>query len=815
MLKNYLIIAVRNIAKNKTFSVINVIGLAVGVALFLLISLFVINEFSYDKFNEKVDRTYRIYVHSNINGQESNNSKSPGLMGPRLKRDFPEIETYTRVGWFGQHNFTYEEKSFRESNIYGVDSTYFDVFTLPFIKGNPKTALKKPGTLVITESTEKKYFGKEDALGKILHTDKQSDFIITGVMKDFPKNSHFKTDFLSSIYSYPQIEKDYWLELWYSTYLVLKKGTDPIAFENKLTEAGKKYITPSAEAVLGSNLDLFLLKGNIYQHKLQPLSSVYLYSQRKYGIDLNTEWGDIKTSDIVYCYVLGGIAIFILLIAVINFINLTTAKAERRAKEVGIRKTVGSSRFSLVIQFFTESILMSFLSVLLGLIIMHLILPLFNSFTGHALSLEYFNNLYSIPIIVGFILILGILAGMYPAFYLSSFAPSHILKSNIGKGSQKGSLRGTLVILQFSITIILLIGTIIIKNQLDYLNSRNLGFNKERLVILNDTNLLGNNYEIFKNDILKNPGILSASLSSRMFDNGIAGHGYLFNKMTGTDPLTFQFLNTDYDFIKSYQMKIADGRFFSKEFITDSNAVVINQAAVREIGRGNPIGKKLVLLGTAGAESKPYNIIGIVEDFNYESLHQKVRPLALHLRSEFYGATVIALRLSGVNVTGTMAYVNETWNKFVRNNKINYSFLDQNLARLYETEGKINILVGVFTFLSIFIACIGLFGLASFVTEQRVKEIGIRKTLGASVFELVVLLSTEFTKWVIISNIIAWPVAYYFMNKWLQNFAYKVAMEWWVFLAAAASALLIAIFTVSYQALSAATANPVNSLKNE
>ena len=433
MLKNYLQIATRNIKRDKIFSLINIVGLAVGVTCFITLSLYIINEFSYDKFNEKADQVYRIYVHSNINNIESNNSKTAAPTGATLLQNFPEVLSYTRIGYFGAHSLRYQDKVFREGDIYTADSTYFSVYTLPFLYGNPHTALTNPNSIVLTEKESKKYFGNDNPVGKSFIVDDNDSYLITGVMKDFPKNSHFRCKFLLSMSTYSISRSDYWLNLWYSTYIVLRSGTDIHEFENKMKSVVLNNVGPQAEKVLGVKLKDFFAKGNAYGFYLQPLTSIHLYSQHNYGIDLNTEWSDIDSSDIAYVYIFSAIALFILLIAVINFMNLATARSERRSKEVGIRKTLGSSKMKLMLQFIIESIFMSFLSVLISLVLIELLLPLFGNFVGRELKLEFFNNFYTIPLIVIFILIVGILAGSYPAFYLSSFKPVHILKSNSGQ----------------------------------------------------------------------------------------------------------------------------------------------------------------------------------------------------------------------------------------------------------------------------------------------------------------------------------------------------------------------------------------------
>jgi len=813
MLKNFIKLTLRNMIKFKVFSVINILGLAVGITCFIALSLFIIDETGYDGFYKNADQIYRVCVHTSINGKESNNSKSAGPTGSVLKKDFPEVINYTRIGYIGVQDLKYLDKNFREGNVYTADSTFFEIFGLPFIYGNPKSALKNPNSIVVAETAAKRYFGNENPVGKVLTTGSNKTYLVTGLMKDFPKNSSFSCEFLISMATDSISRENRWLNLWYSTFVVLKKGTDTRDFENKMKGTVHDYIAPQAEAFLGVPIKDFLAKGNDYSLFLQPLKSIYLYSQRDYGIDLNTEWSAIKTSDIAYTYIFASIAAFLLLIAIINFMNLATARSERRAKEVGIRKTLGSDRFMLVFQFISESVITCFLSVVISVGLSKLILPVFNSFVGKNLSLDLFDNYYTIPLLFLFTLIVGILAGSYPAFYLSSFQAGHILKPGTGKKNSKHSLRSILVIIQFAISIMLIIGTLTIKNQLVYIQNKNLGFNKEELLSINNAALLGSRTEAFKTEILKNLSVLDATNSSNMFRAGIPGNGYLFDKRANTDPVLGQFLNVDYDFLKTFQIKIKKGRFFSRDFSSDSDGVIINETAVREFGaKDNPIGKNLYKLNDDLTISRQ-KIIGVVEDFNYESLHQRVRPLALNLSSDRPASKVLTIRIMPDNIRATINSIKETWFRFSGKENMNYSFLDQQLERLYESEEKTARITALFSSIAIFIACLGLFGLAAFVTEQRTKEIGIRKVVGASVFEIVALLSRDFTKWVILANVIAWPVSYYIMRNWLQNFAYRTDVGLSSFLLSGLIALAVALVTVSYQTVRAALTNPIESLR--
>jgi putative ABC transport system permease protein len=814
MIKNFIKISFRNLLRFKTHSLINIAGLAVGITCFITLSLFIKDELSYDKCYKNANSIYRVYVKSSINGQESNNCKTGAPLGAAMMHDFPEVLTYTRVGYFGSHILQYKNKSFREYQIYTADSTFFDVFSLPFISGNPKTALRQPNSIVMTESAAKKYFGNENPVGKMLRVDSSGSYIITGLINDFPQNSSFSCNILLSMSTYPVTENNHWLDMWYTTYVVLKKGTDPEAIQKKLEKIVYDDVGPQAELLIGVPIRQFLNKGNKWGFYLQPLTSIYLSSQRDYGIDPNTEWSQQKTSDIEYVYIFSAVAIFILLLAIINFMNLTTARSETRAKEVGIRKTLGSNRSKIIGQFLTESIMVCFLSVIFSLALLEIVLPSFNQLADKNLSLNLFSNPYTIPALLLFSIIVGIIAGSYPAFYLSSFKPIHLLRPKSDSKNKKPTFRSGLVVIQFAVSIALLIGTIIIKNQLDYLQEKKLGFNKEDLYAIKNAGVLGENLEPFRQELLKNPKIITLTNSSVMFTTGIPGNGYLYNKKIGTDPISSQFIDVDYNFLKTFQIPMVEGRFFSKEFPTDTSAVVINQAMMKECGAKDPIGKQITQLGI-GNDARTYKIIGVAKDFNYQSLHQQIQPLVFFLHKVRQPANVLTIRISSEELDNTIGFINETWNKFANGDGIYSAFVDQDIAKLYDSEQKVSVVATVFSGLAIFIACLGLFGLASFVTEQRTKEIGIRKALGASVSELVLMLSKEFTKWVILANLIAWPVAYFLMKDWLQNFAYRININALVFITAGAAALVIALLTISYHAIKASLANPVKSLRYE
>lgn len=813
MFRNYILVAIRNFTRDKVFSFVNIVGLAVGLACFLAPFLFIQDELTFDQFDSHYDhrQVYRAYVKISVNGNEEINSKTAELLGPTLLQNYPEVLDYTRIGYFGPRAFQHKDKLFRSGSIYAVDSTFFRIFSLTFIEGNPATALKEPNSIVLTETASRRIFGNEDPIGKILPTDSGQNFHVTAIVKDFPRKSHFRCDYLESLSTYPLHET--WMDNWFTTYIVLRPGTDERAFEKKLKTVVMEQVGPEAEQLLGVPMEQLLKSGNTYEFHLQPFSSIYLYS-REFRIDPNTEWSSSTTSDITYTRMFSIVAVFILILAVINFMNLSTAKSQRRAREVGIRKTFGSDRLGLLLQFIGEAVLTSFIAMLLAITLLITTLPMINNVLERELNLVLINEYSTVPLLLVIVVIVGILAGSYPAFFLSAFRPAKVLKGSVSAAGNKGWLRNGLVIVQFAVSICLLICTFVIKKQMDFIQNKNLGFNKEQLLSVSNANLLGDHMEAFKQELLKNADVLSITNRSQMFRTGVPGSGYLFNKRVGTDPLLCQFVIVDYDFLKTFQIGLNGGRFFSKEFPTDQEAVLVNEAAAASFATDNPIGKELVSLDLRD-KGHAYKIIGVIKDFNYESLHKLVRPLVLHLRKPGYRANSLTIRIVSNEMKGTLSFIDNTWKHFIPGDPLNYSFVDATLDRLYNAEQKTNLASILFSSLAIFIACIGLFGLSAFVTEQRTKEIGIRKVLGSNSTQIVLLLSREFASWVLISNLLAWPIAWYVMKAWLGNFAFRTNLSIAFFLAAGAITFIVAFATISFHTLKAAEQNPVKSLKCE
>lgn len=808
MFKNYFKIALRNLLKNKAYSFINIFGLAIGIACCLLILLFIQDELSYDRFHEKADQIYRITLNGKLGDNEFFVPVTAPPLGKALVEEYPEVEAAARVRSFGFPVLRYNDKVFSEEKFYWADSTFTDVFTLEFVKGDPKTALVEPASVVLTERMAQKYFGNEDPMGKLLNSDNRRDYKVTGVVKEFPAASHWHFDFLASMSTYPFTADPNWLNNDFYTYIVLKEGYPPEQFAAKLPDVVQKYVAPYIQQVMGVQMEMLKSKGSKYEYGLQPLTGIHLYSNLEAELEPN--------SDITYIYIFSFIAIGLLLIACINFTNLATARSASRAKEIGVRKTLGSNKPQLIKQFLSESILMTFIAVILALILIELALPSFNHMIGKQLSADYFNNIYAIPVLILFILFVGFLAGGYPALYLSSFNPVKVLRKQSGIKGSKVWLRNALVVTQFAISIILFIGTIIVYNQLDYVSNKKLGFNKEQVIVVQKADDIGRFMQPFKDELKRIPGVLGVSNSNTLFGKSMGNSPY---KIYGSNEnRLFTVLFADDEFGKVYQIEMAEGRYYAnKEFPSDTFAVVMNEAAVKEFGfKDDPVGKQITFMHGENDHNVPvFNVIGVMKNFNYQSLHQEIGPMIIRNYFPDNFGRYVSVRVAPGNYEEKIKAIEEAWHKFAGNQAFEYFFFDDDFAKLYQSEMRTGALVTVFAILAIFIACLGLLGLAAFTTEQRTKEVGIRKIMGASIGGIVLLLSKDFAKWIIIANLIAWPAAYYIMNKWLEDFAYRIEISFWTFIAAGLAALLIAFITVGYQALKAAIANPVNSLRYE
>jgi len=805
MFKNYLKIALRNFLKHKGFSFINIFGLAIGVACCLLIVLFVLDEISYDQHHEKADHIYRVGIRGFVNNTLFHGVVTPAPMAQTLVNEFPEVTAATRLRNFGFPVFRYGDKVFSEEKVFWVDQAFFDIFTVPFIKGDPKTALAQPNTIVLTRSMALKYFGDEDPVGKSLNADKRRDYLVTGVVEDVPHNSHFHYDFLAALVTYDASRSPIWVSNNFYTYLVLQEGTSSEAFEAKLVGLVKKYVGPQIQTAAGITLEQFFESGGAWDYFIQPLTGIHLHSHLDFELEPN--------GDIAYVYIFSIIAIGILLVACINFVNLATARAANRAREVGIRKTVGSNRGQLIRQFLSETTIMSFFAVLLALVAVQLLLPFFNNITGKELAVPYIQNVLTIPLLLGLVLFIGILAGTYPAFFLASFDPVVVLKKEMSGKSKRSSMRNVLVVFQFTVSIVLIVGTVIVSRQLKYIQNRNLGFNKEQVVIVKKTDDIGNQVPAFRQELLKNPKVINATNTNNLIGNEFGNSAYKLAGATGEETHLLYVYYSDPHFVETYQIEMADGRYYEKGRQADQQSAVINEAAVKDLGLIEPVGKQIVAIRPN--RTITFTIIGVMKNFNFKSLHHEIGPLIVHLYGPEGRGRFVSVRIHSENIRETMTFLESTWRKFAANQAFEYEFFDDHFAIIYQAEERTGKIFFSFSLLAIFIAILGLFGLAAFVAEQRTKEIGIRKVLGATEIGIVFLLSKQFTKWIVLSNLFAWPIAYYFMTKWLQRFAYQAGISAWSFLFAFIVVLFLALLTVSYQTVKAARSNPVELLRYE
>ena len=812
MIKNYLTIAWRNLRKNKIYSVLNITGLAIGLASFILISLYVNDELSYDRFNVKADRIYRINSDIRFGAGQLHLPVTPDVMGPTLIKDYPEIEQFTRIYNSNGNKLIKKGNVFiTETHVAHVDSTFFDVFTIPAIEGDEHTALNEPNSVVLTESTAKKYFGTTHVLGKTIETNdsKSPLYKITAVVKDIPAHSHFQFDFMFSM-----INADYeWGQFTshnFYTYLLLRPGTDPKKVENDFNKYIDKYVLPSIrQFVKIKNMDEFKKAGNQLEYSLIPLTKIHLHSDRSFELS--------PSGNIQYVYIFSAVAIFILLIACINFMNLTTARSASRAKEVGIRKVLGTERRFLVVQFLTESTLISIFSMLVAILIGYLVLPEFNQLANKTISLEDLFSPFILSMLILLPIVVGILAGSYPAFFLSRFRPIEVLKGKIKLGNSNHSvgIRGILVVFQFATSIMLIVGTLVIYKQLRFIQAKDLGFNKDEVVTINNTHTLKDQQQSFKNSILQMNGVVSGTLSSFLpVSNSSRSDNTYFKEAVPdlkTGGIDMQSWRIDEDYFKTLEIKIIKGRGFSKDYAGDSLSMIINETTAKFLGYADPIGQKIYQPNDKKSVTA-YTIIGVAQNFNFESLKQGIGPLCF-LQGKW--SDIATFKINSADVNGLVKKMEKVWQQMSPSMPFQFTFLDESFNEMYLSEQRVGKIAILFATLAIAIACMGLFGLATFIAEQRTKEIGIRKVLGASVQGIVRLLSKEFLKLVAIAFIIATPLSLYFMNRWLSDFTYRAPLEWWIFGLAGMISLIIALVTVSFQALRAALANPVKSLKTE
>ncbi|MFC1564216.1 ABC transporter permease [candidate division KSB1 bacterium] len=797
MFRNYIIITMRNVRKFSVYSFINIIGLSVGMVCFALIMLYVNDERSFNKYHEKADRLYRVNVLFKSQATELDLATSPPPIGPTLKKDYPEVLEFVRIRRDRNVLVEYQTQKFYETGMAYADSSVFSLFDYKFLKGDPATALKTPHKVVLTKSIAGKYFKEEEPMGKIIKIDSYNEFEITGIIDDIPANTDLRYNIFCSNTGRADSENmsiGAWTDIGNMyTFIYLPENADYRELENKIVNITDKYA--------GQLKDY----GITLTTSLQPLSEIHLYSELQNEFD--------STSDVTYVYIFSSIAVFILLIACINYMNLATARSAVRVKEVGMRKVLGAKRIQLIKQFLGESIIFSAIAALFAVALIELLLPVFNSMTEKSLDINYTGNIFlSLSIFMAAILV-GVISGSYPALILSSFRPISMLQKKSGTSQRDFYLRKGLVVLQFAISTVLIVGTLIVSEQLAYFCEKDLGLDPDQILVISlQERMESSKYETIKNEFLQNPGILDVTGSHGTPGKNNAFASIFYEKGKTINDQKLALVNSvDYNYVDMYGMEIIEGRNFSREMATDSGAAaIINEALLREFGWENATGKEII---NVGDQRTVLNVIGVVKDFHHFSLDQEISPMLMYVIPNIFN--FISLKLKTENISETMKFIENKWNELSPNYPILYTFVDDDFMSQYRTTERFSMLTKYFSFLAIIIACLGLFGLSSFTAEQRTKEIGIRKALGSSISAIIFLLTREFTKWVLVANLIAWPLGYVFMNSYLDEFAYRIDIGFFSFIVATIAAFAIALLTVCYQAIRAATANPVDSLRAE
>jgi putative ABC transport system permease protein len=799
MFKNYLKIAVRSLGKHKIYSFINILGLAVGIAASVLIFLYVRDELSYDRFHANAGRIYRITADwSNRGDSKIHQLGTPSVLARTIRDKYPQVESVAQLcGPLGDWILKAKEIGLKETDVFAAEPDFFDVFTFPLVKGDPKTALEDPRSIVLSQSLASKCFGDEDPMGRTIDIQalgEQAPYKVTGVARDVPRNSHFRFEMLVSMKTLFRGDEPGWTSNNFATYLLLRKGVTKTLMEEKLVEIDKVYGEGGREHMP-------------WIWTLEPVTRIHLTS------DLAT--GNQPNGSAAYVKLFSLIAVLVLLIAGINFVNLATARSAKRAREVGIRKTVGSLKSQLVGQFLGESILLSFLALILAIGLIQAALPFYRNLTGRTLGLAYFSDPLVIPGLVGLALAVGILAGLYPAFFLTSFNQADVLKGSplAGKGRRSLLLRNGLVVFQFAMSVLLIIGSLTIGRQLEFIKNRRLGFDKEHVVVVHNAEALGSQLDTFAERLKQHSDIFGASSVRSVPGQGTPNWGIGVEGVAADRPLNMNFLTCDQDFASVLNVRMAEGRFMSRDFPSDNEAMVINRKAADYFGIPDPVGKKVRIWWTR----KAYTIIGVMENVYFESLHRDVRPMGYLLPAAIDSTRrpYLLVKVGSARITDVLADLRKTWDEFSPGLPFEFTFLDARVNGLYQNDIRAGKIVALFSFLAIFVSCLGLVGLAAFVTEQRTKEIGVRKVLGADLVNVVWLLTRQFVKWVIVATLIAWPLGYWVMNRWLEGFAFRTGLSVWIFLVSGLAAMGIAVMSVGSQVLKAALANPAESLKYE
>jgi putative ABC transport system permease protein len=803
MIKSYLTIGFRSLVKNKVFYFVNIFGLSIGLACCMLIGAYVYSELTYDTYPEHAKDIYRVELHLLENGSWTDYSCVDFGVGPGISNAYPEVVSFTRVSKWFQPYLHYKEAVFKEKNLAVVDFNFLQFFSLPLVSGNDRTALTEPNSIVITKAFAQKYFGSEDPIGKVLNAGSQGELKVTGLIDKVPEQSHFHFDaFLSG--STFKGRRESWSNIGDFTYLRLSENSNPQELQNKFPGLVMKHVVPEIQQDMGTTLEEAQKAVNTFVFSLQPLSKIHLYSHTSDELAAN---GDIK-----YIYIFGALAIFILLLACVNFINLSTATSASRAREVGIRKVMGSVRIQLIYQFLIESIMVAGSALLFAYGIVPSVLPFFDELTGKTISYGMFLEPMTLLFIIAGVVMVGITAGIYPSFFLSSFNTIKVLKGNtLVSSGKRDLLRSGLVVFQFAISTAFIVATLVVYLQLSFIQNKNLGYDKDQVLVIQDTQMLKGNEKTFKEQLLTDSRVISASIASQIPGQNDSDGTQAFPKgkeNEGNMGMHINIYHIDYEYLATLGMKLIHGRNLSQDFPSDSTGIVMNETGAVEFGwtPESAIGKSIV------ARQREYRVVGVVKDFNFASVHQKIAPLVMMLSSNS-GSTLV--KLNPTDIQDFLKDVKDQWAAFNPGTPFTYSFLDDQFAKLYFAEERTGKIFTTFAIIALMIAGLGLFALSKFSTVQRTREIGIRKALGATAQEILVMLSKQFLVLVLIAFLISVPIITWSMNRWLEGFAYRVDIAWWVFLVAGVVSFTIAFFSVCFQAVKAAVANPVNSLRSE
>ncbi len=804
MLRNFFMNAIRNMRKHKGYLILNITGLTIGLTSFLLITMFVLHELSYDRFHKNYENTYRIKIVGMFAELPLDQAITAAPMSRAIQADYPEIEHAVRINQSGAWLVKYGDTRFNEDGVLFADSSFFSVFDFKLLIGDPATALVNPKSMVITEEFATKYFGNEDPMGKRISLEADTNlYTITGVIQNIPDNSHLKFDMLGSLNSLGGSESTFWISHNYYTYIVLKDGTDKAAMEEKFREIVTKYVGPQLKEFIGVTIEDFQKSGNQFTYKLEPLKDIYMKGATQYELE--------PGGSLLNVYIFSVIAILILVIAIINYINLATAKSAGRAKEVGVRKVSGSDRKGLIFQFIGESLIIVTIAAIFASLLVLVLTPFFNQLIGKEISISLFSGYTGIVGIIALILFTGLAAGFYPAFVLASFNPVEVLKGTLNPGSMSKTLRGILVVFQFTVSIVIIIGAFIVYSQLHFMTSTDMGMDKENLLIIRRPDALGQQIESFKAQIMQLPGVENTANATT-----IPGKPYSNNAfMLDNDPAKATYLinqcQVSFGYAETMGIKLAEGRYLSKEYGTDTMAILINETAVKSLGLKDPL-NSYILQPRGPQEFNKLRIVGVMKDFTIESLHKSITPVCFTLMpGNFEG--YLCVRLNGKDIQGIVRSIESIWSDYSPRQPFQYTFFADEFNQLYESEFKAGRIFVLFSLLAIFIACLGLIGLITYMTAVRTREVGIRKTYGAARGSVILLLSREVITLIIFSSLVAYPLAWYGTRMWLEGFAEKIRINPLIFIVASIIGLIIGWISISYQAFKAASSNPAESLR--